>query len=159
MNWAKDNIQPEVIDYLYNLRINLPERVGVFQRDIQPDIEIDYEMLEEQLQATPQMICFFNLLLAEQVAKVKMLERKAKAIRGKLIGSTLNDARVNGIETRRMDMQDIANADPVVIQVEAEAIQQGKIQDKLEATADALVKKFEALRSLAGFKKEDKRSA
>jgi hypothetical protein len=155
---VKDNIQPEVIEYLFNLKITLPDRVGVFQRDIQADTDIDYEMLEEQLAHTPQMLCFFNMLLAEQVSKVKMLERKAKTIRGKIISATLSDAKVSGVEIRRMDMQDITNADPAVIQIDAEAIQQGKIQDKLEAVVDAIREKGNALRSLAGFKREEKRS-
>jgi uncharacterized coiled-coil protein SlyX len=158
MSWLNDNIQPEVIDYLFNLKITLPERVGVFQRDIQADTDVDYEMLEEQLAHAPQMICFFNLLLAEQTAKVKILERKAKALRGKLGATTLYDAKVNRVEARRADITDIGNSDPAVIRVETEVILESKIQDKLEATVDACVKKFEALRSLAGFKKEDKRS-
>ena len=149
MSWITDNIQPEIVEYLFNLKITLPNRIGVFQRDIVPDIEVDFELLEEQLQQTPQMICFFNMLLAEQTSKVKQIERRAKAMRGKVAKTILAQDK----DIRRTDISDIVNADESIIRIDWQAIKEQEIQDKLEATVDALTKKFEALRSLSGFKK------
>ena len=158
MSWVKDNItQPEIVEYLFNIRVNLPDRMGVFQHDIGPDIEINYDMLEEQLRDTPQIFCFFSMLVAEQTEKVKLLERKSKTIRGKIISKALTEAQALKTELRRLDLQDITNADPVVIQIDAEVIHENRILEKLQATVETLIKKMDSLRSLSGFKREEKR--
>lgn len=158
MSWIKKNINLDVADYLFNICVSsLPERIGSYQRDVRPDVATDYEMLEEQLAETPEMLVFWDMLLAEQVAKVAALERKNKAIRGEVTQRLIDVARDNKYDIRRSDIQDIVEADQDVILVEAEIILQSKIENKLRAVVNALRLKADSLRSLAGFKREEKR--
>lgn len=160
MSWIAKNVQLDVADYLFNIRVNaLPERIGVYQRDVRPDVAIDYDMLEEQLAETPEMLVFWDLLLAEQTTKVAVLERRAKLLRGEVTQRILQDARDGEYGVRRSDVEDIIESDEQVVNVEAEIILNTLVENKLKAVVSALRSKSENLRSLAGFKREEKRQA
>ena len=154
MSWVKANVAVEVADYLFNIKIKLPDRVGPYARDIRPDIIIDFEMLEEQLAETPEMIAFWDLLLAEQKAKVATLERGNRYLRGVITQELLGSA--GDRELRRSDLKDVIEADPRVADIEARLILEMRNEDKLRAVINALQKKSEHLRSLAGFKRVER---
>ena len=120
MNWIEKNIPEDVADYLFNIRItSLPARIGVYQRNVRPDVIVDFDLLEEQLE----------------------------------------EARESGISIRREDLKDMINADPLLIELEKDIIMDTRAEEKLRAVVRALQVKSEHLRSLAGFKREEKRSS
>jgi hypothetical protein len=156
MSWIKRNIEPGVADYLFNIRINLPNRT-LFQRNVRPDLVIDFEDLERQLQELPEMLCFFDSLLAEQRAKVATLEAKKEAIKGDLTDEILDRSKREGVKFSVQAIKDITQADDRMMQTQAEIIKETKIEHRLRAVVSALQRKSEHLRSLAGFKREEKR--
>ena len=158
MSWLTENIDEAIAQYLFNVKVdNLP--TGSYQRNIVPDIDINFDLLEQQLRETPEMIAFFNMLLVEQHMKVEITQRRIKAMRGKIIERMLNDARQQNVELRTTEMKEIINADKVLIKLDAQLIHDQHCEDKLKVTVETLMRKFDALRSLAGFKKEEMRNA
>jgi hypothetical protein len=158
MGWIKDNVQAEIADYLFNIKVSLPDRVGTYQRDIVPDLEIDFDQLEEQLTETPEMICFFDMLLAEQKAKVAALEQRLFLVRGQVTEKILNEWKNIDREIRRSDLKDLVVGDDEVVNIQAQLIVETKKEDKLKAVFNGLLKKSEHLRSLAGFKREERKN-
>ena len=158
MSWIKDNINEDVADYLFNIRLDcLPKRIGVYQRDVRPDLAINWEMIEEELETTPEMMAFWDQLLAEQKSKVAVLLRKKDVTRGFVRRTMINEARDNKVSIRLEDLKDIINADENMVKLDKEIIVETRKEDKVRAVVFALRMKSEHLRSLAGFKKEEKR--
>ena len=159
MSWIKENIQEDVADYLFNIRINsLPKRIGVFQRDVRQDIKIDFDDLETQLQETPEMIAFYDQLLAEQRMKLNILLRRKDIMRGRITKRMLDEAYESDINVRRTDLKDLINADPMLIDLEKDIIVESRTEEKVKSVVRVLQMKSEHLRSLAGFKREERRS-
>jgi hypothetical protein len=158
MSWSDKNVSEDVADYVFSIRLDcLPDRIGVFQKDIRPDISIDYDNLEQELQENIEKFVFWDLLLADQKTKVAALLRKKDIIRGKIVRRILDDAVDKEVNVRSSDMRYIINADPDLIDVEAEIIKEQRKEDRVRTVVNGLKMKSEHLRSLAGFKREEKR--
>lgn len=157
MSWVSENIAQDVADYLFNIKVSLPNRT-VLARDIRPDILIDFDALEEQLETTPEMICFWNMLMAEQKAKCATLERQAIIVRSTIADRILKDAKEKNIELRRSDIKDIVEADEDIANIEAQTILEDKKHEKIKAVVESLQCKSRHLQSLAGFKREERRN-
>lgn len=159
MSWIKNNIQEDVANYLFNIKINsLPTRIGLFQRDVRQDIDISFDDLEKQLEETPEMIAFYDQLLAEQRMKLNVLLRRKDILRGRITKQMLEEARDTDVKVRSTDLKDMINADPALIDLEKDIIVESRIEEKVRSVVRVLQIKSEHLRSLAGFKKEEKRS-
>jgi hypothetical protein len=159
MSWIKNNIQEDVANYLFNIKINsLPTRIGLFQRDVRQDIDISFDDLEKQLEETPEMIAFYDQLLAEQRMKLNVLLRRKDILRGRITKQMLEEARNTDVKVRSTDLKDMINADPTLIDLDKDIIVESRIEEKVRSVVRVLQIKSEHLRSLAGFKKEERRS-
>jgi hypothetical protein len=157
MSWLKDNVDPKLVEYLFRIRITDIPNIGVYQHNVADDLALDFEQLELQLEQVPEQIAFWNMLHAEQKSKVEILDRRIKTIRGQVTERLLKEARDSKIELRSNDLKEILNCDKGVLELDAQLLAQKKVLDKLDVVVDGFIRKFDALRSLAGFKKEDKR--
>lgn len=155
MSWIKKNVDQDVSDYLFNIRINLPKRVGVFQRDVRPDVIVDFDLLEQQLAETPEMIVFWDQLLAEQKSVVARIKRQMEIVRGYVTSSILEKARENNTTVRRDDIKDLIGRDPKMIELVKTLIKEELAEHKIKAVVNCLQTKADNLRSLAGFKKQE----
>ena len=158
MSWVTKNIDKSVADYIFTLRVDLPNRT-LFQRDVRPDLIIDYEDLIGQLTELPEMLAFFDSLLAEQKVQVAVLEAKREAVRGDLTSEIIENARHNNVKLSIPTIKDIVVGDDRMIQIQAEMILKIRTEHKLKSVVNALQRKSEHLRSLAGFKREEQRSS
>ena len=157
MSWIEKNVDPDIANYLFTIRTKMLNGV-VHQKNVIPDLDIDFEMLEEQLQDTPQMIAFWNQLLAEQTCLCEILDRRIKTKRGQIWDTIVSDAQSRNVDIRSTDIKEIINTDQTISQLEIELFREKRKETKLKTVVDALSKKFDALRSLSGFKREEKRS-
>lgn len=158
MSWINENVNKDVADYLFTIKlVCLPKRIGVFQRDVRPDLTISFEELEEQLEQTAEMLAFWDQLLAEQKAQVYKLQCKKNVLKGWIRRRMLAEARDQGTTIRSEDLKDIINADKDLVELEKELVTETRKEDKVKAVVQALRMKSEHLRSLAGFKKEEKK--
>lgn len=161
MSWIDKNIPEDVTQYLFNIKItSLPSRIGVYQRFVKDDVMVHFEDLEKQLEETPEIMAFYNQLLAEQSTKRMILLRKKDIMRGKITKRMLEEADTDVRKRiRREDLKDIINADPGLIDIERDIIMETRAEEKLKSVIKALQMKSEHLRSLAGFKKEELKSS
>lgn len=153
MSWITETLPHDIADYLFNVRVTLDNRKSEFVHDVRDDVMLDYEDLEEQLQETPQMLLTYDLLLADQNAKVAALERRVIALRGNITSRFVKE----DANLRRSDIEDIIESDKNIDDIEKILIVERRNEQRIRAVIKALQMKSEHLRSLAGFKREDKR--
>lgn len=158
MGWIDTNIDKDVANYLFNITLNcLPQKIGVYQRDVRPDLVISFEDLEKQLEETPEMLVFWDMLLASQKARRVTLERKREVLRGYLRRSMLKEAQTQDLRLRAEDLKEVINADKDLVNLEKQIINETYKEDIVRSVVRAIQMKAEHLRSLAGFKREEQR--
>jgi hypothetical protein len=156
-NWfEKADIGEDVARTLFKLRVEVDGRI--VERDFQPDVIIDYENLEEQLDETPALFAFWSSLLAEGKKQSATLERMIKRRKGEVTKHLLQEAREQGVKLRGSDVEDLIETDDDLNKLEAKLIIANKTLSKLFAIVDAVRMKSEHLRSLAGFKRQEQRN-
>ena len=153
-NWIEKNIEPDIANHLFNMRLTLVNK-QVYQRNVVPDLSVDFEMLEQQLEETPQMIAFWNQVLADQTCIVEAMDRSIKTKRGQIWEKTISEAQSRSLDVRTTDIKEIVNADKSISALELELIREHRKEAKIKAVVDGLIKKFDALRSLSGFKRAE----
>jgi hypothetical protein len=158
MSWVSRHISPEIAEYIFNIRINLANR-SLFQRDVRSDLTIDFDGLENQLAELPEMLCFFDQLLAEQRATVSVLEAEQEVTKATIINEIVERSRQQGIKTSVQVMNNIINGDDRMTLLLARIIKEEKTENKIRAVVNALQRKSDHLRSLAGFKREERKQA
>ena len=158
MSWVKKNITVEVADYLFNIKVSsLPDRIGVFQKDVKDDLAIDYDTLEDQMMEMPEVIAFWDMILASQKAKVASIETSMESLKGQIVRRLVEQGRQEKVDIRRSDLDDMVNADEEMMAKKASFIMESRNEDKLKAVVNGLRIKADMLRSLAGFKREEKK--
>jgi hypothetical protein len=120
---------------------------------------VDFDLLEDQLQETPEMIAFWDMLLAEIKIRVEAISHAIRVQRGKITSRIINEAQAKQLDVKSTELKELINADPAMIQLELKLISAKKSEEKLKVVVEAATRKFDALRSLSGFKKVEKNQA
>ncbi len=152
-NWFSENLGDDLSKQLIRIKVDVDGQT--IEKDIRPDVTIDYEYLEEQLVETPSIYVFWGTLLAEYRKQVAILERALKVRRGEVTRELLNEANKTGVKIRASDVNDLIEADEKVNSLEAKLIIVNKTLSKLFCIVESIRMKSEHLRSLAGFKKQE----
>lgn len=158
MGWITRNIDPDLSEWLFNIRVKLKDR-SLIQRDIRPDVKINYDDLERQLCEVPEMMVFWDLILAEIKAEVATLETRKEALRADIIDEIKQKAEESNVRVSVQIMRDLVNSDDRMLVNAAELIDMQKKEHQIKAIVNALYRKSESLRSLAGFKREEHKRA
>lgn len=153
--WFAVNVEPEIAEIVIRLKIKLPNRSGTFNRDFRPDISIDYDSLESQMEEIPSIFAFWSSILSEQRAQVAMLERMIKMERGKIFRTLMEgDGSVP-----KWKVDEHIEGDDDINKLEAKMIVEKRKESKLFVIVDSLKMKSDSLRSLAGFKRQELKDA
>jgi len=158
MSWITRNIDADLSEWLFNIRVKLPKR-SLIHRDIRPDIRIDYDDLERQLAEIPEIMAFWDLVLAEVKAEVATIESRKEAIRADILDEIRKKAEETNVRISVQIMRDIVNSDNRMMAESAQLIAFQKRENQVRAIVNALFRKSESLRSLAGFKREEHKRA
>lgn len=148
----------EVASALFQLNFTLPNGQKV-TGSFEADTKIDYDSLEEQLAETPAKYAFWSALLGEQKYAVSVLEKQVARRRSKLCEGFQASAQDEGIKLAKHVIDEMVQADTIMFELEARLLQANRTLSKLWVIENALKMKSEHLRSLAGFKREEKRLA
>jgi hypothetical protein len=159
MGWLEDNIDPKLVEYLFEIKIDNLKNIGSYQRNFAKDATVDFDLLEDQLQETPEMIAFWDMLLAEIKIRVETISHAIRVQRGKITSRIINEAQAKQLDVKSTELKELINADPAMIQLELKLISAKKAEEKLKVVVEAATRKFDALRSLSGFKKVEKNQA
>jgi len=107
---------------------------------------------------TPEMLAFYDVVLAYQKANVETFERRAEYLKGVITRRLLKEAQAQQVNIRREDLKDLIESEEEINQTKARLILERCRENVLRAIVGSLKAKSENLRSLAGFKREEKRS-
>jgi len=165
--WYKSNIPTEVVNYLCKVSIKINDD-KVVNRDFLADLDIDYELIEQALLEMPSVFSFWMMLLSESEANINLLDRKIKFNRARIHIAILDahdkkqeELRKQGLTIERMTqgtIKEIIETDEDLNRLEVRLILARKAHVKVRAVVDALRMKSDNLRSLAGFKRQEKQS-
>jgi len=150
--WS-DTLGDDIANTVFKIVARLPN--GTIERDIRQDVEIDYDQLEQQLQDIPAIYSFYSSLLADQKLYVALKKRLVLRRRAVAMDALVQEARAQDRNLRRQDLEDLVENDEVLNRLIAQLMLAEKSESKLLGAVSALKLKAEALRSLAGFKKQE----
>lgn len=154
--FAESHIPPDILDStIFRFQINLPDGRTI-QVDLTKDIDIDYDNLEDQMSDLPAMFTFWSCIYSELKYVVITTERRIRARRGVLYDEATTQARIHSVKLTETQIKVIADADETLNSLEAELAMFQKHTGKLYFMVEALKMKSELVRSLAGFKRQDK---
>lgn len=156
--WFDDNIPREIADALALVRVKLASGTEV-ARDFRPDVDINYDDLEEQLAKAPSAYAYWAMVFSEQKTIVGVVERRVKKRRACVAETVLSTAKSEGMTLRATDMKELIEGDDELNRLEAELLIARRAEGKLYHIVEAIRMKSEHLRSLAGFKKQELRDA
>lgn len=157
MSWFDENLGDDLANQLIKIKTTVNDQK--VERDVRPDVIIDYDQLERQLEETPSMFVFWSMLLAEAKKEVATLERVIAVRRGQVTRELLDAAKNENVKTRASDIESLMESDQRIIDLESKLILANRTLSKMFAIVDAIKMKSEHLRSLAGFKKQELRDA
>jgi len=155
-NWFSENIDDDIAKTLINLKVTLSNG-KVVSRDFTPEIGIDYDLLEEELEKTPSVFAFWSLVLAEQKAAVMVIERNIAAKKADVLKLIKEEEKAHEINFTRKDIEDVLKGDDRLKSLDNMLIMAKKRESKLFAIVKSLEMKSEHIRSLAGFKRQEMR--
>lgn len=120
-----------------------------------PDLDLDYDILELQMQDLPSQYAFYASIYSEARLKVALEERKLKAIRGALIYEIQKRAAAENVRLTDNQIKNTVEAEKGIEDAD-KRLQLAQMQcGKLYHIMEALKMKAELARSLAGFKRQE----
>jgi hypothetical protein len=123
--------------------------------DMLPDLDLDYDVLEEQIQNLPAQYAFWSAVYSEARLHVQIMERKFKATKGRITEKVQITAKEKGIKFTGEQVKAVVEADAQVTKDDM-LFQQAQMRcGKLWHMMEALKMKAELGRSLAGFKRQE----
>lgn len=123
--------------------------------ELLPDLDLDYDCLEETMQDIPAQYAFYAAIYSEARLKVAIEERRLKAIRGSLIEGVQRRALNENVRLTGEQVKNVVEAEDDIIAAD-QRLQLAQMQcGKLYHMIEALKMKSELARSLAGFKRQE----
>jgi uncharacterized protein (DUF1778 family) len=150
--------EPELVETVFKLRVELPNG-KIVTKDFSVDLEIDYDLLEEQLSETPAMFAFVSSMLSEQKYVCAKFERQIARRRAKIIQNANETAQADGMKLHKYVLDEIVEADDTILEYQSQLMLAQRSLGKLYGLVDSMRMKSEHLRSLAGFKRQEMRNS
>ena len=164
-DWISERLPPELAtSSLFRFKVKLQASVkddnGISKRqeivvDMLPDLDLDYDMLEQQMYNIPSQYAFWAAVYSEVRLAVAVAERKLKARKGEITKLIQKEAASEGVKLSVEQVKMIVESDTRLNEAEM-AYQNAQMQaGKLYHTMEALKMKLELSRSLLGVKKKE----
>lgn len=120
-----------------------------------PDLDIDYENLEQYMQELPSQYAFWASVYSEVKMGVAIAERKLKMRYGQVIEKVTQEFEDKKVKPTIEIIKRIVEKDEALARADIE-YQKAQMQaGKLYHMIEAINKKIDLVRSLAGFKKKE----
>lgn len=157
-DWFDSHIPEDVAKKIIRIKVAVGDNKTV-ERDFRPDLRIDYETLEEDLSTIPQQFAYWAMVYSEAKAEVAKLERIAKRRKAVVMDALIKEANKEGVtRVSREVLKDLVEQDVELIRIDGKIILMNRTMGKLWNIVEAMRIKSEALRSLAGFKRQEQRN-
>lgn len=123
--------------------------------DMAPTLDLDYDLLEEQMQEWPAQYAYWAAAYSEARCQVAVFERQLKATRGVLIKQMKDEAKEKELRLSVEQVKSVVEADDEVKRNDMQLAHSQMVCGKLFHMMEALKMKAELGRSLAGFKRQE----
>jgi hypothetical protein len=153
-DWFSENVPEDIAKRIVRIRAEIGED-QVVDRDFRPDLAIDYETLEESLMTAPQTFAFWAMVYSEQKAYVAKLDRISKRRRAQIYDLIIEESQKKSVKVPEKILRELVEKDDKLLEIESKLILANRTLGKLFNIVDAMKLKVEALRSLAGFKRQE----
>lgn len=160
--WITENLPEELLGsdffvFKVNLRAKDPQTNNQIKItvDLLPDLDLDYEILEQQMEDIPAQMAFWSTLYSELRNNSTVLERAIKIRKGQAIEEIQKRARDEGIKFTADQVKTVVEADDKLNRLEDGLAQIQMKTGKVYHLIDALKTKADLARSLAGFKRQE----
>jgi hypothetical protein len=166
--WIEENVlcvAPELASttlFKFNVKLQVKEKdeTGsiknkVITVDLLPDLDLDYEILEQQIQDIPAQYAFWSTVFSEVKMGVAVAERQYKMRYGEVIEQITREFASNGIKPTVEVIKRVVEKDKELIKADLEYQKAQMKAGKLYHMLEALKLKAELARTLAGFKKNE----
>lgn len=123
--------------------------------DLVPDLDLDYQIIEDQMRDLPAQYAFYSMVYSEARLKVSVEERRFKALKGTLIQKVQKSASDAGVRLTVDQVKSIVESEKE-IEIADSRLQLAHLQcGKLYHMLEALKMKADLARSLFGVKKKE----
>lgn len=155
--WIVGNVPKELVDdsTVFRFKVPLPSTGKKVEVDILPDLDLDYEILEEQMQDIPAQYAFYAAFYSELRLMVAKAERNLKARRGEATQFVASQAKERGTKLAADSIKQIVESDEKLCQADDRLQKAQMLCGKIYHMLEALKMKAELARSLAGFKRQE----
>lgn len=155
-SWFDERLPAELVESaLFRFKVVLVDGREIII-DVTKDVDINYEQLEEQLRETPSQYAYWGMVYSEVRRMVAFLENRIKARRGRLAKQLLEQAQAAGLRLTDKQVSLVIDDDPALKQLEEGLEITQRDCGKLWYMVKAVEMKSEHLRSLAGFKRQER---
>jgi len=156
--WLQENVTDDLANLLFKIRVELPNE-NVVEKDIKPDVMIDYDILEEQLAETPAIFAFWSSIFSELKLEVARLNQQLIRRQAKIYDAVKREAQKNETKFAKYELEEIVELDDKIMELRGKLMIAERNVSKVYAIIESIKMKSEHLRSLAGFKKQEMRDA
>jgi len=153
-SWISENVQSDIANAIFRFTVKLPNDQTITV-DMRTTIDIDFETIEEDLTRTPNQYVFWATVYSEAKARVAIIERAIKIRKGLMTEAVLESAKKDNVRLTEKAVLNVIEKDKKLIELDDTLIKAQKNAGKLWHMTQAIQMKFEAIRSLAGFKRQE----
>lgn len=167
-SWIEENVicvSPELANttlFKFNVTLQVREPDGngktkpkTITVDLLPDLDLDYEILEQQIQDIPSQYAFWSTVFSEVKMGVAVAERQYKMRLGEAMEAVTDRYAQNGLKPTAEVIKRIVEKDADLVKADIELQRAQMKAGKLYHMLEALKLKAELARTLAGFKKNE----
>jgi len=160
-SWVDENIPPELAgSTLFKFNITLPSKDenGKSQSidvSMLPDLDLDYEILETQMESIPAQYAFWAAVYSEVKFMVTAAERQLKIRRGEATKIVQEEAANKNVKLSVDQVKNIVEADQQLVKNDLAFNKYQMVAGKLYHMVEAIRIKADLARSLAGFKRQE----
>lgn len=162
-SWVEANVPEELVSstlFRFEVTLQVPDPDNPSEKqkitvDILPDLDIDMDILEEQMQDVPSQYAFWSAVYSELRLAVAIAERNLKVRRGKATKFTQEEAKRNGTRISVEQVKTIIESDPKLVRADLSLAKAQMLAGKVWHMVKALEMKHEVARSLIGLKKAE----
>jgi hypothetical protein len=150
--WFTQNIPEEVSDSsIFRFSVTIGKQT--VELDMRSDLDIDYTIIQQQLEDTPSEFAFWAAIYSELKLRVSAKERQLKSCRGKIADEIMKECLKHSTKATDKQVTTAIEADQRIVVLESELMLLEKQAGKLYYMVEAIKMKAENLRSLSGFAK------
>jgi len=160
--WISDNIPQELVEstvFRFTVKLQAIDpstyKNRVILVDILPDLDLDYDLLEEEVQTLPAKYAFWAAVYSEARNMVAVAERAVKVRRAEAIKAVQRQAQADKVKFTAEQVKQLVEADALLVQADRKLAEFQMKAGKLFHMLEALKMKAELSRSLAGFKRQE----